>query len=243
MSEHSHDEHDEDMKKPALTGAQSALRESEPPRRKFMRYALSRAGAVVVGAMIGHALIRSRPLRAAEILRPPGALPEKNFDSTCIRCGLCVKDCPYDILKLATWADPAPLGTPFFVAREDPCRMCTDIPCARACPTGALDPLLTDIKKADMGVAVLVDHETCLNYKGITCSVCVRVCPIRGEAIFLKPIQNELGTLQIPTVDSDKCTGCGTCEKHCVLEEAAIRVLPRHLGLGISGTNSVGRRI
>lgn len=120
--------------------------------------------------------------------------------------------------------------------------MCPDIPCARACPTGALDPLLTDIRKADMGVAVLVDHENCLNYKGMTCSICVRVCPIRGEAISLKPIRNERGLLQIPTVDPDKCTGCGTCEKHCVLEETAIRVLPRKLGLGISGTNAAGRR-
>lgn len=215
----------------------------EPARRKMFKRAFRYFGVAVVGAMIGHALIRSRPLRAAEILRPPGALPEKEFDSTCIRCGLCVKGCPYDILKLASWNDPAPLGTPFFVAREDPCRMCTDIPCARACPTGALDPLLTDIKKADMGVAVLVDHENCLNYKGISCGVCVRVCPIRGEAISLKPMRNEIGLLQIPTVDPDKCTGCGTCEKHCVLEETAIRVLPRELGLGLSGTNAVGRRL
>jgi ferredoxin-type protein NapG len=214
----------------------------EPPRRRMFRRLFRHAGVAVVGAMIGHAMIRSRPLRAAEILRPPGALPDKAFEAACIRCGLCVKDCPYDILKLATWEDPVSLGTPFFVAREDPCRMCTDIPCARACPTGALDPLLTDIKQADMGVAVLVDHETCLNYKGMTCSVCVRVCPIRGEAISLKPIRNEIGLLQIPTVDSEKCTGCGTCEKHCVLEEAAIRVLPRELGLGRSGTNALGRR-
>jgi ferredoxin-type protein NapG len=32
--------------------------------------------------------------------------------------------------------------------------------------------------------------------------------------------------LFIPTVHSDACTGCGKCERSCVLEEAAIKVLP-----------------
>ena len=209
----------------------------EPERRKVFR----RFGVAVVGTLLGQALIKARPATSAEILRPPGALPEQAFDSTCIRCGLCVEDCPYDILSLASWADPVATGTPYFVARKDPCRMCHDIPCAKACPTGALDSKMTDIRQADMGVAVLVGHETCLNYKGLTCSICWRVCPIRDEAIVLKPVQTEAGTLQIPTVDSDKCTGCGTCEKHCVLSEAAIRVLPRHLGLGMSGRNAAGR--
>ncbi len=212
-----------------------------PARRQMFRRVFRHIGVAVVGTMLGSAVMVSRPARAAHILRPPGALPEKEFDSTCIRCGLCVSACPFDILKLASWSDPTHLGTPFFVARQDPCRMCTDIPCARACPTGALDPLLADIRKADMGVAVLVGHETCLNYKGMSCSVCVRVCPIRGEAISLKEVRTERGLLQIPTVDSEKCTGCGSCEKHCVLSEAAIRVLPRELGLGVSGTNAAGR--
>lgn len=213
----------------------------EPERRKVFRKVFRKLGAATVITVFGKAILDSRPAPAASVLRPPGALPEAEFNAACIRCGLCVEACPYDILHLASWSDPAPTGTPYFVARTDPCRMCTDIPCARACPTGALSPLLTDIKKADMGVAVLVGHETCLNYKGLTCSICVRVCPIIGEAIALKPVKNEVGLLQIPTVDSSKCTGCGTCEKHCVLSEAAIRVLPRELGLGVEGAQSVGR--
>lgn len=213
----------------------------DPAKRETFRNVFKRFGLVLVGTIVGQSMILSRPARAAEALRPPGALPDLDFDSACVRCGLCVEDCPYDILKLASWADPAPQGTPYFVARDEPCRMCKDIPCAKACPTGALDRHMTDIKKADMGVAVLVDHETCLNYKGMTCSICWRVCPIRDEAITLEPIQSEKGRLLIPTVHSDTCTGCGTCEKHCVLSEAAIRVLPRELGLGLSGRNAVGR--
>ena len=36
---------------------------------------------------------------------------------------------------------------------------------------------MTDIDQARMGVAVLIDHETCLNYLGLRCDVCYRVCP------------------------------------------------------------------
>ena len=39
----------------------------------------------------------------------------------------------------------------------------------------------------------------------------------------------------IPTVHSDACTGCGKCEEACVLEEAAIKVLPMSLAKGMLG--------
>jgi len=215
-----------------------------PTRRKMLQTAAKRLGAAAVGTTVGYSLIHSRTPAAADTLRPPGALPEDEFTAACVRCGLCVKACPYDILKLASWDDPVPAGTPFFTAREDPCRMCPDIPCVDACPTGALDPLLSDIRKADMGLAVLVDHETCLNYKGMVCAICVKVCPIRDEAITLKLARGENGmALQIPVVDSTKCTGCGTCEKYCVLSEAAIKVLPRKLGQGRLGASAVGRQM
>lgn len=55
--------------------------------------------------------------------------------------------------------------------------MCEDIPCVKACPTGALDPQLTDINRARMGLAVLVDHETCLNFLGLRCDVCYASAP------------------------------------------------------------------
>mgnify|MGYP000526591865 CR=1 FL=1 len=69
------------------------------------------------------------------LIRPPGALAEGEFLETCIRCGLCVRDCPYDTLKLAELGYDGPAtGTPYFVARTGPCEMCEDIPCAAACP-------------------------------------------------------------------------------------------------------------
>lgn len=171
-------------------------------------------------------------------LRPPGALPEDDFLGACIRCGMCVRDCPYNTLELAKPETPVATGTPFFNARNIPCEMCEDIPCIKACPTGALDHSLTDINKAKMGVAVLIDHETCLNFLGLRCDVCYRVCPVIDKAITLDMVPNARTgrhAMFLPTVHSEHCTGCGKCEKSCVLEEAAIRILPPKLAKGELG--------
>ena len=174
----------------------------------------------------------------AQALRPPGALPDDAFLGACLRCGLCVRDCPYDTLRLAELGETPAAGTPYFVARQVPCEMCDDIPCVAACPSGALDPKLTDIEDARMGLAVLVGQETCLNLLGLRCDVCYRVCPLIDEAISLVRQHNERTGAHarfIPTVHSDHCTGCGKCEQACVLEEAAIKVLPFEIATGELG--------
>ncbi|HXK54382.1 MAG TPA: 4Fe-4S binding protein, partial [Hyphomicrobiales bacterium] len=60
------------------------------------------------------ALARQSVALPAQALRPPGALGEKDFLSACVRCGLCVRDCPYDILDLADLGDGPAHGTPYF---------------------------------------------------------------------------------------------------------------------------------
>lgn len=207
-------------------------------RRRF----LFRAAAQVCGAsLLGMGLISfSRQTRSlpALAIRPPGALAEPDFLSACVRCGLCVRDCPYDTLKLAELGEAVIAGTPYFTARDIPCEMCEDIPCVVACPTGALDKSLTQIDDARMGLAALVDQENCLNYLGLRCDVCYRVCPLFNKAISLEPQHNPRTgkhTLFIPIVHSEACTGCGKCEHACVLPEAAIKVLPTHLAKGAPG--------
>lgn len=205
-------------------------------RRSFLAGGLRAAcGAGFLALLVS---VPARRRAEAVALRPPGALGESDFLAACVRCGLCVRDCPYDTLKLAEAGDGAPLGTPFYNARQIPCEMCEHIPCVAACPTGALDKGLTDIKDSRMGLAVLVGHETCLNYLGLRCDVCYRVCPIQDQAITLERSHNERTgkhAMFIPTVHTDKCTGCGKCEKACVLEEAAIKVLPHALAVGQLG--------
>lgn len=209
-------------------------------RRKFLLEGARLAGGVgFLGLGLGMYSKQAASLPALAV-RPPGALAEDDFLGACIRCGLCVRDCPYDTLSLAGWGSDVPVGTPYFTAREVPCEMCEDIPCVVACPTGALDHDLTDIDDARMGLAVLIDQETCLNFQGLRCDVCYRVCPAIDEAITLERSHNERSgkhAVFIPTVHSDKCTGCGKCERACVLEETAIRILPAHLAKGELGAH------
>jgi ferredoxin-type protein NapG len=207
-----------------------------PPRRRFLREAAGVAGGACLLSLGVGLYAKQAGARPATALRPPGALAEGDFLAACVRCGLCVRACPYDTLHLAELGDGVATGTPYFTARDIACEMCEDIPCVAACPSGALDHGLTDIGDARMGLAVLIDHETCLNYLGLRCDVCYRVCPVIDRAITLEPMHNprsDRHAMLLPTVHSEACTGCGKCEQSCVLpREAAIKVLPVKLARG-----------
>ncbi len=204
-------------------------------RRRFLNGIAGAAGGACLLALGTGLFARHASALPAEALRPPGARAEADFLTACIRCGLCVRDCPYNTLKLAVPGDGVVSGTPYFTARAIPCEMCEDIPCVKACPTDALDHALTDINKSRMGLAVLIDHETCLNFLGLRCDVCYRVCPVIDKAITLEAQHNprsDRHAMLLPTVHSEHCTGCGKCEKSCVLPKAAIKVLPAKLAQG-----------
>ena len=204
-------------------------------RRKFLATS-AKAGCVMGLVGLGlTATATQSSQRDPFAIRPPGALAEDDFLSACVRCGLCVEACPYDTLKLARWFEGAATGTPFFTARDVPCEMCDDIPCIKVCPSGALDHALEDIDQSKMGIAVLIDEKNCLNFKGLRCDVCYRVCPLIDNAITLERQRNDKSghhAMFLPTVNSDTCTGCGKCERACVTEEAVIKVLPAKVALG-----------
>lgn len=204
-------------------------------RRDLLLDGMRAACGISLAGLSLAALARQSVALPTTALRPPGAKSEKDFLSACVRCGLCVQDCPYKILSLAKLGNEPAHGTPYFTARTGPCEMCDDIPCVKACPTGALDKSLDKIDDSRMGVAVLLGRETCLNLQGLRCDVCYRVCPLIDKAIKLDRRHNErTGAHAIlePVVVNDVCTGCGKCEKACVLEEAAIKVLPRRIAAG-----------
>ena len=211
----------------------------DPSRRRWLADGLrTLVGVALVAGLVGVQQRQARALPASAI-RPPGAADDEAlFQGACIRCGLCVRDCPYDTLRLAELGDEVALGTPYFVARDIPCEMCDDLPCVKACPTGALDPGLTRIEDSQMGLAVLIDQESCIAFQGLRCEVCFNICPVRGKAISLNKQHNARSgkhALFIPVVHSRDCTGCGKCEKACILDEAAIKVLPIALAKGMLG--------
>ena len=171
-------------------------------------------------------------LRSAEgkefVLRPPGALEEKRFIGACVKCGRCAQSCPYNSIKMAGAEAGTGIGAPYIVAREMPCYLCPDIPCAKACPSGALDAKLDDVKKIRMGTAVIVDRKNCLSLRGLRCEVCYRNCPLIDEAITIETRHNErtgVHTIMEPVIHRDKCVGCGICEKTCVRDKPVIIVM------------------
>jgi ferredoxin-type protein NapG len=238
--------------------------QKEKSRRRLLTETLPAAvGALVLAAGLG-AYQRSAKAVPARAIRPPGALPEEKFQAACLRCGQCVRACHANllrntmkeevgfdqpaeinpnalaalepILRLAECGDDVPVGTPYFLPRVSPCRLCEDMPCVQACPSGALSKkmLLDESRKpsiytAKMGLAVLIDHENCIGFQGLRCDVCYRNCPVIDKALTLDMQVNRrtgVHTRFIPTVHSKHCTGCGKCERSCILEHPAIKVLP-----------------
>ncbi len=230
-------------------------------RRNFMATSVQSVGLAALGGMLwsGYAdSVKASPL----VLRPPGALAEKDFLTACIKCGLCAEACVNrdtnvdketgeqrpGTLQMAKGGDSLLIGTPFFIPTEVPCYMCEDIPCVPVCPSGALDmPSLLnekqelDINKSRMGLAV-VHKESCIAFWGIQCDACYRACPLLDVAITLEYQKNDRTgkhAFLLPVVQDVACTGCGLCEQACVTEEPAIFVLPNDIAKGKAGNHYV----
>ncbi|MCB1901937.1 MauM/NapG family ferredoxin-type protein [Cognatazoarcus halotolerans] len=198
-----------------------------PGRRRFIERCVALAGSSGVVGLLLAAHGRQAAALPAWAIRPPGALAEEDFAAACVRCGLCVQACPFDILELAPLGRAVPLGTPYFVARQAPCEMCADIPCVAACPTEALSKALDHIEDARMGIAVFTGADTCYAVTGFAeCRACFMACPLRGRAITMERRHSESRGYFQPTVHPDACTGCGKCEHACATVEASIKVLP-----------------
>lgn len=201
-------------------------------RRQFLQSGV--AAPIVLAISTGLMVVPfTRSAEGREfLLRPPGALEEKKFLGACVKCGKCAQACPYNAVRMAGAEHGVSIGTPYIIAREEPCQLCPDLPCAKACPSGALDKRLDDIEQVRMGTAVIVDRENCLSLRGLRCEVCYRNCPLIDKAITIEARHNErtgMHSIMEPVVHRAKCVGCGICEKSCVREKPVIvvlRVLP-----------------
>lgn len=219
---------------------------NNPDRRSFLRKIFQGVGYSAFGIIAWSAYLSQSQANILR-LRPPGAMSEEQFVLNCIRCGMCVSACPFDVLKLSTISNKVSIGTPYFEPREDACRLCPDAPCTSACPTNTLDlDLLTvdnklSINNARMGLAV-INTQTCLAYLGLQCTMCIRACPLADTAIVLKSERNprtDMHAFLKPIVDPNFCTGCGMCERACPTTVASIQILPLSIFKGDIGSHYV----
>jgi ferredoxin-type protein NapG len=134
-----------DQDNPAKVGAGgTATPAARPPMSKERKQQARRRvlrTLLLTGGVLGAALSGYLPVAYAQKkrLRPPGALDEKDFLSSCIKCGQCVQVCPVDAIKLADLADGFGVGAPYIDARAQACDFsCDAVQCILACPTGSL---------------------------------------------------------------------------------------------------------
>lgn len=165
----------------------------------------------------------ARSQSSQRYLRPPGALPEEEFLSRCINCGQCGEICPNRCIKyFGTENGWDSIDTPYITPREKACILC--MKCGDVCPTGAIQPIARELEAILDNVAMghaRVDESLCLSFQGKTCGVCYRACPLPDVAITV-------GRLEQPHV-TDKCVGCGLCERSCIQMPQAIRIIPNHV--------------
>jgi len=203
-------------------------------RRAFVGASLTGLALPVLAGVNAH-----RMVPPATLLRPPGARPEDEFRSLCVRCGECMKVCIQNALQpcfMESGYDG--MFTPRLVPRVGYCEYNCTL-CGQVCPTGAIEKLPVEEKrKFVIGLAVF-DKDRCLPFaKETPCIVCEEHCPTFDKAIKFRrvTVTRPDGTpveLMQPYVVEALCIGCGICETKCPLPgDAAIRVVTTRVTQG-----------
>jgi MauM/NapG family ferredoxin protein len=157
------------------------------------------------------------------LIRPPGALAEKDFLQRCVRCAECIQVCLGNALQPALFqAGLDGMFSPVLLARTGYCEFNCTL-CGQVCPTGAIQQLTMQEKHQLKIGHAWFDKNTCLPFaKGISCMVCEEHCPTPNKAIRFKEAaivddNGETSTVRQPYVVNALCIGCGICETKCPL--------------------------
>lgn len=209
-----------------LPGSRRAAGAVVLSRRKFI-------GSLFLGVCLSSVkTIEARALRSDPLLiRPPGALSEKEFLSRCVRCAECIQVCVGNALQPAFLQSGLDgMFSPMLVARTGYCEFNCTL-CGQVCPTGAIEKLSQQEKHTFKIGHAWFDKNLCLPYgKGIPCMVCEEHCPTPEKAIkfrqaTLTKSDGQSVSVKQPYVVDSLCIGCGICENKCPLPgEPAIYV-------------------
>ena len=186
-------------------------------RRQFIQQmtGLGVLGLAAAGGIFGAPYLEKEGAR----LRPPGAVPEKEFLGLCIKCGQCLQVCPYDSILLEDIDGRASVGMAYIEPRERGCYLCEAFPCILACPSGALDHEHDSIEFVHMGIAVVHNPEGCLAKTGQ---------PVPDEAI--DRIYEHTKVLTAEEKRTHKVTVNPDDPEKVVLQKQLLQKLEKHRG-------------
>jgi polyferredoxin/Pyruvate/2-oxoacid:ferredoxin oxidoreductase delta subunit len=186
------------------------------------------AGLLVVPLLrISPSLARPHP----RLIRPPGALSEREFLERCVKCSECMKVCLTNGLQPTLLeAGLEGMWSPVLVPRVGYCEYSCTL-CGQICPTGAIKRLPVEEKRKTVIGLAFINKNRCLPHAfNVNCMVCEEHCPTPKKAIVFEEVQkvgpdgNRI-TLKLPVVVPELCIGCGICEYKCpVSDEPAIYV-------------------
>jgi polyferredoxin len=211
-------------------GSSAAHKKPDMGRRAVLGGLMSGISIPFLGRLDG----RVHKVSNADLIRPPGALLEKDFLKLCQRCGLCMKVCPTNVIN-PTLAEAGMAGfwTPNLVMIQGYCEYTCTL-CGSVCPTGAIKSISGREKitrPVKIGSAYIYRGK-CLPWSGnAPCIVCEEHCPTSPKAIYLREAEltgpnGKKMRVKLPYVDLKKCVGCGICEYKCpVRGKPAIRVM------------------
>lgn len=196
-----------------------------------------RAFLVGGAAVIGGSLLSSIPMRAeeegikdkkrdggfAEVLpkkapnrktpiTPFGSESVEKFYKHCTACQLCVTVCPNNVLRPSSRLEH--LMQPEMSFEKGYCRP-ECVKCSEVCPAGAILKI-TPEEKTEWKVGTAgVDYDLCVvNRDGVSCGNCAHHCPV-GAIRMVRKNPDDEKIPRIPSVNEEKCIGCGACENLC----------------------------
>ncbi len=199
-------------------GKKPAGSKTDAGRRAFVSSAVIAASAATLKAQemkvdgglaaVSHA---EKPERQTPPV-PAGSLSLKNFNDRCVGCQLCVSECPNGVLIPSASLDRFMM--PEMQYARGWCRPeCTR--CSEICPAGAIRPITREEKSSiQVGHAVINLDNCIVNTDKKKCGNCARHCPA-GAIRMVRSNPDDPKSPMIPTVDEERCIGCGACENLC----------------------------
>ena len=200
-------------------------------RREFFRLGAQKTAKVAVDTAEKHV-----NHKASRWIRPPFAISELDFITSCTRCDECISACPHQVIfPLPVRVGIEVAATPAMDLLNKGCHLCEGWPCVTACEPNALmipEALVVAIEddeavvtEDDLELATAltiprlaeaeIDQQQCLPYSGPECGACRGSCPIEGALVW----QDEK-----PMIDADLCVGCAMCREACITEPKAVTV-------------------